>query len=202
VTDDVTVTTEHEYTSLDTVEWLDSVADNVSDYWRGIVERITPWDECEHLGHYRLSGYGERCARDRVLAALSMRGDRHYGHAESWMGHTSNFDSNFYDNFGWHAVDHYRADGWHLGVLLFVSMGDYIDSGLTYVYRLDSWDDVYQTMSPRIGYSCETCHEWGSTTDGGYSFETDNGQTRKEVIADGLATCSNGHRVTLSAETF
>lgn len=209
---DVSVAVEWEYCQLDTREWFAATAEDVSDYWMAIIERVaTGMGDEDGRDFYSSSSVTtwQLCeARDRVIEAIRKRSakTRYHGTGDTWAGHTYNHETNFETNFGWTAVEHTRA-GYDAGVLVFVSMGEHFDGGADYVLHFDTWDETYSFMSPRIGYYCDEDHERGETTNGGCSFETyaADGEyltDRRDVIADGVAKCSHGHVVTLHADTY
>ena len=209
---DVTVSAEWEYCQLDTREWFAATADDVSDYWLAIIERVAgamgDEDGRSFYSNSSLSSWQLREARDRVIEAIRKRSvkQRYYGTGDAPGWHTYNSDSNFGTNFGWTMVEYTRA-GFDAGVLVFVSMGEHFDGGADYVFHFNDSDEAWSFLSPKITYACGECGEFADTTNGGYAFETyaADGEyvaTRRDVIADGVATCSNGHTVTLHADTY
>ena len=204
-TPEVEVTVEFDYCYIDTDQWFKAVARDVSEKWRAIVERIK--DECplKHE-HYDFSSSKYRCARDRIIAALVQR-VRDNGDAwehETFSGHTINQDTNFCNEFAYEVVPYYVGKDFR-NYLIFVSKGDYHDTGLDAVFEVDSIEEAYNSLSPRIGYSCthgvpDADPEYAETTNGGATFEDGNGGERRDVIEDGKARCSLSHEVTLYAQ--
>ena len=74
---DVSVTVEWEYCQLDTREWFAATAEDVSDYWLAIIERVAAGmgdeDGRSFYSSSSLSSWQLREVRDRVVEAIRKR---------------------------------------------------------------------------------------------------------------------------------
>jgi hypothetical protein len=215
MSNDPTVTVDYDYAEVNTKEWFAAVAEDVTEYWQAIVNRCAKYDDTDTRNFYSSSSvetHNKREARDRVIAALRERAaNTGYYSPSNISGHTYNHDTNFGLNFGYEAVELYRGD-MSYGYLIFLSYGEHFDYGLDAVFLVDTEDEVWNTLSPRIGYYCDQDghndpygygenFEMAESTNGGYSFDTSHGDELRDIIKDGQATCSLGHPVILSVET-
>lgn len=187
------VKAEFDYCTVDTRAWLDqcvtdSICENVTEHWLNVAKRYATVlaDNGETIytstEHQQVS---------RAITERLIKRNEHNG--QSYSAFTGNYDNNLSNDIAYDIVERTDNEWGGKDCLVFVEFTNgYSSYGFDMVLRVfgsEAFTAAWQIVSPQVGYYCQHCQTFGTTDNGGYSFDTDNGTTVRDTIKGEQAHC-------------